>query len=44
MEIYLILLFMIAASIVAVRMNDLISSVIVLSTVGHALCLAFLLL
>ncbi|MEI8176872.1 MAG: hydrogenase subunit MbhD domain-containing protein [Candidatus Omnitrophota bacterium] len=44
MEIYLILLFMIAASIVAVRMNDLISSVIALSTVGLGLCLGFLVL
>lgn len=44
MELHLILLFMICASIVAVKMEDLISSVIALSAAGLGLCLAFLIL
>lgn len=44
MELHLILIFMILASIVAVQMKDLISSVIALSAAGLALSLAFLLL
>jgi len=44
MELHLILLFMICASIVAIGMEDLISSVIALSAVGVGLCLAFLIL
>ena len=44
MEIHLILLFMICASIVAVRVGDLISSVVALSAAGLGLSLAFLIL
>jgi len=44
MELYLILLFMIFASIVAIEAKDLISSVISLSAVGLGLSLAFLVL
>lgn len=44
MELHLILLFMIFASILAVEMRDLISSVIALSGVGLSVSLAFLLL
>jgi multicomponent Na+:H+ antiporter subunit B len=44
MELHLILLFMIFAAIVAVEMQDLISSVIALSAVGLGLSLAFLIL
>jgi multisubunit Na+/H+ antiporter MnhB subunit len=44
MELHLILLFMIFASIVAVEAKDLISSVISLSAAGLGLCLAFLIL
>ncbi|MGD0336591.1 MAG: hydrogen gas-evolving membrane-bound hydrogenase subunit E [Candidatus Omnitrophota bacterium] len=44
MEIYLILIFMIGAAIVAVEIKDLISSVIALSAVGLGLSLTFLLL
>ena len=44
MELHLILIFMICASIMAVEIKDLISSVIALSAVGLGLCLAFLLL
>lgn len=44
MELHLILLFMIFASLVAVEMRDLISSVIALSAVGLGLCMAFLIL
>ncbi len=44
MELHLILLFMICASIVAVEIKDLISSVIALSAAGIGLCLAFLIL
>ncbi|MDD4894205.1 MAG: DUF4040 domain-containing protein [Candidatus Omnitrophica bacterium] len=44
MELHLILLFMILASVLAVEARDLISSVISLSAVGLGLCLAFLIL
>lgn len=44
MELHLILLFMIFASLIAVEMRDLISSVISLSAVGLGLCMAFLIL
>ncbi|MDD5594974.1 MAG: DUF4040 domain-containing protein [Candidatus Omnitrophica bacterium] len=44
MELHLILIFMICASIMAVEIKDLISSVIALSAVGLGLCLAFLIL
>jgi multisubunit Na+/H+ antiporter MnhB subunit len=44
MELHLILLFMICASIVAVEVKDLISSVISLGAAGLGLCLAFLIL
>ncbi|MDD2752195.1 MAG: DUF4040 domain-containing protein [Candidatus Omnitrophica bacterium] len=44
MELHLILIFMICASIMAVEIKDLISSVIALSAVGLGLCLSFLIL
>ena len=44
MEIHLLLLFMICASLVAIESKDLISSVIALSAVGLGLSLAFLIL
>lgn len=44
MEIHLILIFMICASLIAVRSEDLISGVIALSATGLGLCLAFLVL
>lgn len=44
MELHLILFFMICAAVVAVEIEDLISSVIVLSGVGLGLSLAFLIL
>jgi len=44
MELHLILLFMICASIVAVEVKDLISSIISLGAAGLGLCLAFLIL
>lgn len=44
MELHILLLFMICASIVAVEIKDLISSVIALSAVGLGLSLAFLIL
>ncbi len=44
MELYFLLTFMICASLVAVEMSDLISSLIALSTVGLAMTLAFLVL
>jgi multisubunit Na+/H+ antiporter MnhB subunit len=43
-EIHLILLFMIAASVVAVGMRDLLSSVISVGAAGIGLCLMFLVL
>ncbi|MCM8801346.1 MAG: DUF4040 domain-containing protein [Candidatus Omnitrophica bacterium] len=44
MELYLLLLFMILAAIVAVEINDLLSSVIAVGAVGLGLCLTFLIL
>ncbi len=44
MEIHLILIFMICASLIAVQLEDLISSVIALSAAGLGLSLAFLIL
>lgn len=44
MEIHLLLIFMICAALLAVRIEDLISSVIALSAAGLALSLAFLIL
>lgn len=44
MELHIILFFMICASVVAVEVKDLISSVIALSAVGLGLSLAFLVL
>lgn len=44
MELYLILLFMILAAIVAVEIKDLLSSVIAVGAVGLGLSLAFLIL
>ena len=44
MELHILLLFMIIASLVAVEAKDLISSVIALSAVGLGLCLSFLIL
>lgn len=44
MELHILLLFMICASIVAIEGKDLISSVIALSAVGLGLSLAFLIL
>ena len=44
MEIHLILLFMIFASILAVEIKDLVSSLIGLSAAGLGLCLGFLVL
>ena len=41
-EMYLILIFMIAAAIVAVHVKDLLSSVIAIGAVGIGLCMAFL--
>lgn len=43
-ELQLLLLFMIAAAIVAVEVEDMISSVIAVGAVGFGLCLGFLLL
>jgi multicomponent Na+:H+ antiporter subunit B len=43
-EIHLILLFMIAAAIVAVEVNDLLSSIISIGAAGIGLCMAFLML
>ncbi|MDP2929492.1 MAG: DUF4040 domain-containing protein [Candidatus Omnitrophota bacterium] len=44
LEINLILLFMIAAAIIAVEAKDLLSSVIAVGAVGIGLCMAFLVL
>ena len=44
MELYILLLFMIFAAVVAIEVNDLISSVISMGAVGFALSLAFLIL
>jgi multicomponent Na+:H+ antiporter subunit B len=43
-EIHLILLFMIAAAIIAVEVKDLLSSVVAIGAVGIGLCMAFLVL
>jgi len=43
-EIHLILLFMIAAAVIAVEVKDLVSSVVAIGAVGMGLCIAFLLL
>ncbi|MDP3730580.1 MAG: DUF4040 domain-containing protein [Candidatus Omnitrophota bacterium] len=43
-EIHLILLFMIAAAIIAVEVKDLLSSVVAIGAVGIGLCMAFLIL
>ena len=43
-EIHLILLFMIAAAIIAVEVRDLLSAVIAVGAVGIGLCMAFLVL
>ena len=43
-EIYLVLLFMIAAAVIAVWMKDLLSSVIAVGAVGVGICMAFILL
>ncbi|MCM8781509.1 MAG: DUF4040 domain-containing protein [Candidatus Omnitrophica bacterium] len=44
MELILLLLFMVFAAIVAVQIEDLLSSVIAVGAVGLGLCLAFLIL
>jgi multicomponent Na+:H+ antiporter subunit B len=44
MELHLLIFFMICASVMAVEIKDLISSVIALSAAGLGLCLAFLIL
>jgi multisubunit Na+/H+ antiporter MnhB subunit len=44
MELYLLLLFMIFAAIIAIVARDLLSSVVAVGAVGFALCLAFLIL
>lgn len=44
MELYILLLFMIFAAIVAIEIKDLFSSIIAVAAVGFALCLAFLIL
>jgi multicomponent Na+:H+ antiporter subunit B len=41
-EIHLIILFMIAAAIIAVQVKDLVSSVVAIGAVGIGLCMAFL--
>ena len=43
-EIHLILLFMIAAAVIAVQVKDLLSSVVAIGAVGVGLAMAFLLL
>lgn len=44
MELYILLLFMIAASIIAIEAKDLLSAVIAVGAAGFALCVAFLIL
>jgi multisubunit Na+/H+ antiporter MnhB subunit len=44
LEIHLILLFMIAAAIIAVEAKDLLSSIVAIGAVGIGLCMAFLVL
>ena len=43
-ELHLIILFMIAAAIIAVEVKDLVSSVVAIGAVGIGLCMAFLVL
>ena len=43
-EIYLLLIFMIAAAIIAVEAKDLLSSIVAVGAVGIGLCMAFLVL
>ncbi|MDD5495966.1 MAG: DUF4040 domain-containing protein [Candidatus Omnitrophica bacterium] len=43
-EIYLILLFMIAAAVIAVSLKDMLSSVVAIGAVGIGLCMAFIIL
>ncbi len=44
MELHILLIFMIFAAIVAIEVNDLLSSVVAVGAVGFALCVAFLIL
>ncbi len=44
MELYILLIFMIFAAIIAIEVKDLLSSVIAVGAVGFALCLALLIL
>ena len=44
LEIHLVLIFMIAAAIIAVEVKDLLSSVVGVGAVGIGLCMAFILL
>lgn len=44
MELYILLIFMIFAALVAIEVKDLLSSVIAMGAVGFSLCLAFLIL
>jgi len=44
LEIHLILIFMIAAAIIAVEAKDLLSSIVAIGAVGIGLCMAFLVL
>lgn len=44
MELYILLIFMIFAAIVAIEVRDLLSSVVAIGAVGFALCIAFLIL
>jgi multisubunit Na+/H+ antiporter MnhB subunit len=43
-ELHLIILFMIGASIIAVEVKDLLSSIVAIGAVGIGLCMAFLIL
>lgn len=43
-EVYLVLIFMIAAAVIAVEVKDLLSSVVGIGAVGIGLCMAFILL
>lgn len=44
LEIHLVILFMIAAAVIAVEVKDLLSGVVAVGAVGIGLCMAFLLL
>ena len=44
MELYILLIFMIFAAIIAIEARDLLSSVVAVGAAGFALCLAFLVL